>query len=528
MNLPSGTVKSWNEEQGFGFIAPDGGGEDVFVHRSVLSDGQSLIVGSPVIYEAEFDAEKNAQRAKRCAGAVERQAGTGGPIGGADGTAVGQIVEQAGDPAGLAALMTAASGKIVGTVKHWYEDKGFGFVIPDIGGEDVFVHRTSLLDGDSLSPGGKVSYESFFDQAKGKMMAKNVSGANPKGAGKGTPAPGGGGGAMMMAAGQMKPGKVKAWYEEKGFGFIVPDGGGEDVFIHKKELIDSQTLWQDAPVLFEANWDPAKNKYKATKCMLATSGGQLGGGMMIGGFGPAVSSGAGIGRSMPEGDNLFVAGFPVDTTEEAVKNIFGAYGVVLSVKVLPANGKPDMAALVRMQDRQMAKWLVDNLNGNMPVGLSTPITVRYAQSGNGGVPSASRGMQAPMAGPYGTMGLGQVGLGQAALGQVAGLDHMAGLGGMGMAGIAGGHMAGGLAGLHGVGGITGIPGIGGYGGVAGFTSMTGAAGLQAAAAMPGVAGVAGVGGVSAIHGMAGVAGMAMGDPNMAALQAAQFHQFAAQ
>jgi len=64
----------------------------------------------------------------------------------------------------------------VGTVKWFDSVKGFGFIQPDDGGSDAFVHvsaveRAGLND---LREGQKISFDLVKDARKGKMSAENL------------------------------------------------------------------------------------------------------------------------------------------------------------------------------------------------------------------------------------------------------------------------------------------------------------------------------------------------------------------
>ena len=66
-----------------------------------------------------------------------------------------------------------------GTVKFYNDQKGFGFIQPDNGGKDVFVHATALeragLRG--LVEGQKVSFDTAEDRRSGKIAVNTIRAA---------------------------------------------------------------------------------------------------------------------------------------------------------------------------------------------------------------------------------------------------------------------------------------------------------------------------------------------------------------
>lgn len=67
----------------------------------------------------------------------------------------------------------------VGTVKFYNDQKGYGFIQPDEGGSDVFVHATALERAgmNALREGQKVTFDTEVDRRSGKTAVSTIKAA---------------------------------------------------------------------------------------------------------------------------------------------------------------------------------------------------------------------------------------------------------------------------------------------------------------------------------------------------------------
>jgi CspA family cold shock protein len=185
--MANGIVKFFNSAKGFGFIAPDDGGSDVFVHVSAVerSGLDGLNEGDKVAYEIEQD-----RRSGKLA-AVDLQylgggeapprsprpggGGGGGPSRGFDRAPRGAPPRGGGGGGGGGGGRVAA-GSGAGVVKWFNSQKGFGFIQPNDGGGDVFVHISAVEQAGlrGLDEGQAVSYDVEQDRRTGKASATNL------------------------------------------------------------------------------------------------------------------------------------------------------------------------------------------------------------------------------------------------------------------------------------------------------------------------------------------------------------------
>ena len=221
-----GTVAWYEPAKGYGFATVDGSDAEIFVHSSAIVGGGVITEGQRVAFLV-VEGEKGPQADHLL------------PLG----------ADAGAGPRQEAARPDGADGTVT-----WYDaGKGFGFITPDSGDQDVFVHARSLSgDVGELTEGDRVSYRLSEGEKGAQAQGVRLVGGS---ATRGGRAPAGRGGPGRPSASRAPArggqGTVARYDADRGFGFITPDDGGPDLFVHVSVVRDGTVLYEGDRVRFQ-------------------------------------------------------------------------------------------------------------------------------------------------------------------------------------------------------------------------------------------------------------------------------------
>lgn len=256
-----GAIKSFNSANGWGFIESDATqqiyGKDMFVRLGDLK-GLEAVPGTEVVFSIADGAKGPvATDVTPAPGA----GGAGGGFGAVRGAKGGARPSPYGPPPSGKPAAPPGPGKLAkpsgaqimcGTVKHFEESKGYGFItgqgIKEMFGKDVFMAKQSL-QGSLVSPGDQVRF-TYELGLKGPMAVKVEVLPNSSFAEGGV-------------AGAVYSGEVKSFNPETGWGFVTSPETmtlfGKDLFLHKRVLPEGvEEVMPGDPVSFSVKLNGAR------------------------------------------------------------------------------------------------------------------------------------------------------------------------------------------------------------------------------------------------------------------------------
>jgi CspA family cold shock protein len=148
--MPTGTVKWYDPDKGFGFVARDDGGNDLFLHHSVvglesLAEGDriSFTIGYGLKGERAEDIRVVERSGKPARVRTPREFGDIGGYGASRGYGTPRESYGRGPAQDFSTLP-----RLEGTVRRFDTERGFGFISSPGSAEDVFFHSSAVAGGE--------------------------------------------------------------------------------------------------------------------------------------------------------------------------------------------------------------------------------------------------------------------------------------------------------------------------------------------------------------------------------------------